>query len=123
MPSRHKVTKTLRSTKRGFGGPSCPGVLVADFSEHATPSRPGESSTMKNRVSRFVVILAIIHLCLPSISSSQPESLGIFERQDDIGKVNKPGSATYDAEKQEYTIKGSGANSKRAFEQVLYARR
>ena len=41
---------------------------------------------------------------------SQPESLGIFESQSDIGKVNKPGSATYDSEKQEYAIQGSGAN-------------
>jgi TolB protein len=65
---------------------------------------------MKNRMSSFVVILAIINLFIPSISFSQPKSLGIFERQNDIGKVNKPGSATYDAEKQEYTIKGSGAN-------------
>jgi TolB protein len=65
---------------------------------------------MKNRISIFVLILAIISLCIPSISFSQPESLGIFERQDDIGKVTKPGSATYDADKQEYTIKGSGAN-------------
>lgn len=65
---------------------------------------------MKNRISSFVVILAIINLFIPSISFSQPKSLGIFERQNDIGKVNKPGSATYDAEKQEYTIKGSGAN-------------
>jgi hypothetical protein len=65
---------------------------------------------MKNRPSSLVVILAIINLSIPSISFSQSESLGIFEGQDDIGKVNKPGSATYDAEKQEYTIKGSGAN-------------
>jgi tricorn protease-like protein len=65
---------------------------------------------MKNRVSNFVVILAIINPGIPSISSCQPEPLGIFELQQDIGKVNNAGSATYDAEKQQYTIKGSGAN-------------
>src|SRR5260370_22480040 len=65
---------------------------------------------MKSSPSSLVVILAIINLSIPSMSFSQPESLGIFERQNDIGNVNKPGSATYDAEKQEYTIKGSGAN-------------
>jgi hypothetical protein len=65
---------------------------------------------MKNRVSSLVVILAITDLLVPSISFSQPEPLGIFERQNDIGKVSKPGSATYDADKQEYTIKGSRAN-------------
>ena len=65
---------------------------------------------MKNRLSSFVVILAIINLGISSASFPQPESLGIFEGQSDIGKVNKPGSAIYDAEKQEYTIEGSGAN-------------
>ena len=63
---------------------------------------------MKNRISALVVIVSIV--CIPTISFSQTKFLGIFESQNDIGKVNKPGSATYDAEKQEYTIKGSGAN-------------
>ena len=66
---------------------------------------------MTNRISIVIVLLgATNNLFIPSISFSQPESLGIFERHNDIGQVNKPGSATYDAEKQEYTIKGSGAN-------------
>jgi Tol biopolymer transport system component len=34
----------------------------------------------------------------------------VFERQNDIGDVTRSGSATYDAERQEYTISGSGAN-------------
>ena len=66
---------------------------------------------MRNRISSFVVILAIMGLFIPPISSfPQPEPLGIFERQNDVGKVDNPGSATYDPENQEYTIKGSGAN-------------
>lgn len=65
---------------------------------------------MKDRISSFVVILATINLFTPSISFTQPESLGIFELQQDIGNVNKRGSATYDAERQQYTITGSGAN-------------
>jgi TolB protein len=64
---------------------------------------------MKNRISVVLVILAI-NLSLPSLSFPQPENLGIFDRQNDIGKVNKPGSKTYDARNQEYTIKGFGAN-------------
>lgn len=40
----------------------------------------------------------------------QNDSLGAFEQHGDIGGVLKPGSVTYDAEKQEYTITGSGAN-------------
>src|SRR6266446_3495271 len=65
---------------------------------------------MKNRFSSLVVILAITNLLILSTSFSQSEPLGIFERHNDVGNVYKPGSATYDAEKQEYTIKGSGAN-------------
>jgi len=36
--------------------------------------------------------------------------LGIFAGDADIGKVKNPGSARYDAEKQEYALAGSGAN-------------
>src|SRR5215217_918363 len=65
---------------------------------------------MKNGISSFIVILALISLFIPSTSFPQPNLVGIFERQSDIGQVDKPGSATYDAEKQEYTIQGSGTN-------------
>ncbi len=65
---------------------------------------------MKDRVFSVVGLLALLTLIIPSISSSQTKSLGQFDRQDDIGKVNKPGSAIYDPEKQEYTITGAGAN-------------
>ena len=65
---------------------------------------------MKNRNSSLGVILATLSLLVPSLSSPQPETLGIFDRQDDIGNGTKPGSATYDAETEQYTITGSGAN-------------
>lgn len=65
---------------------------------------------MKKRISCFVLLLAIVSLFIPPVSFPQPEPLGIFERQDDIGKPDKPGSATYDAANQEYTIQGAGAN-------------
>lgn len=65
---------------------------------------------MKNLISGFAVILALIDFFIPSISFSQPEALGVFERQNDIGEVTRSGSATYDAERQEYAINGSGAN-------------
>jgi hypothetical protein len=41
---------------------------------------------------------------------SQQTPLGLFEGQADIGQIKNPGSTTYDAEKQEYTIAGSGMN-------------
>ena len=66
---------------------------------------------MRITVSSVVgMVIALNGLLLPSISISQPGSLGSFESNGDIGKVNSTGSATYDAEKQEYIIQGSGAN-------------
>ena len=65
---------------------------------------------MKNRPSSLVVSLALISCFIPTISFPQTAPVGIFDRHNDIGKVSKAGSATYDAEKQEYTILGSGAN-------------
>ena len=43
-------------------------------------------------------------------SNSQQPPLGVFDSQADVGQVKNPGSATYDAGRQEYTITGSGAN-------------
>jgi len=65
---------------------------------------------MKKRIIYGLLILALGEGFIPSVSFSEADSLGIFERQNDIGKVDKPGSANYDAEKQEYTIDGAGAN-------------
>jgi TolB protein len=68
---------------------------------------------MKNRPSNFLpafvsLILLLSFLIIPAFSQQKP--VGEFDGQTDIGKVNKPGSATYDAEKLQYTIAGSGAN-------------
>src|SRR5258706_13057935 len=66
---------------------------------------------MKNR--NPIPVLATVALCcsLTSISVfSQQNSLGAFAGQTDVGKPSKLGTATYDSEKQEYTVEGSGAN-------------
>jgi TolB protein len=55
------------------------------------------------RVCSLVILLTLS-------SFAQQKDLGVFEGQSDIGQVIKPGQATYDAKKQEYTITGSGAN-------------
>ena len=66
---------------------------------------------MRNTISSIaVLVVTLTGLFSPSRSFSQPESLGLFESQGDIGKVIKPGSATYDLDKQEFIIRGSGAN-------------
>src|SRR5205807_7199777 len=43
-------------------------------------------------------------------SSSQGHTLGLLEGETDVGTVNLPGSTTYDADQQTYTIAGGGAN-------------
>ena len=43
-------------------------------------------------------------------SHSQQPTLGVFDSQADVGAVKNPGSASYDAARQEYTITGSGTN-------------
>jgi TolB protein len=67
-----------------------------------------ENST-PNLLSVFAATIVLIaSQTIPSLS--QQKSLDLFEGQTDVGKVEKPGSARYDPEKEEYTISGSGAN-------------
>src|SRR3984893_14007051 len=57
----------------------------------------------------FLTFTSCVALAAMSSHSQQP-SLGIFESHSDVGQVKNPGSATYDAGRQEYIITGSGAN-------------
>src|SRR5471032_2376369 len=58
---------------------------------------------------RSLLLLALFTAsAMPSQAQQQP--LGIFEGQTDVGKVSRPGSTSYDAATQRYTIAGSGAN-------------
>ena len=64
-------------------------------------------------LSGLVLLASISAVAITSSSArpcSQPSGLGLFDAQTDIGKIEKPGSAIYDSEKQEYTIEGSGSN-------------
>src|SRR5829696_1570872 len=65
---------------------------------------------MRNRIYKFIIALAAVVSFIPSTSSAQSKPPGMFDGQTDVGQVNKPGSVTYDAEKQAYTISGSGTN-------------
>jgi TolB protein len=54
---------------------------------------------------------SLVWLALPAVSSAAPpDLLGLFDGQQDIGQVLKPGSAAYDSAKPEYLISGSGTN-------------
>lgn len=68
---------------------------------------------MKAQLRNFWTIFSTVILLASSLTVpafSQQEPLGLFEGHTDVGQVLNPGSATYDAEKQEYTIAGSGTN-------------
>src|SRR6266700_1896722 len=57
-------------------------------------------------LSTLTVSLAVVAARAPVPQSS----LGVFQGETDVGQVTKPGSATYDAGRDQYTIAGSGAN-------------
>ncbi len=57
-----------------------------------------------------VVAVVTLYLSLSNPSYSQQELLGVFDGQTDVGNPGKSGAATYDAEKQQYTIEGAGTN-------------
>src|SRR5260370_12503036 len=68
---------------------------------------------MKNRILQSLgVVVVITFLIVSTATHSAPRQkpLGLFEGQSDVGKVNQPGSAVYDGEKEEYTVAGSGTN-------------
>jgi TolB protein len=68
---------------------------------------------MKKRLFQPLKAVAIITLLMFSAathSSPRQKPLGLFEGQTDVGKVNQPGSGTYDDAKGEYTVAGSGTN-------------
>ncbi|HWT00307.1 MAG TPA: hypothetical protein VN256_08675 [Pyrinomonadaceae bacterium] len=55
--------------------------------------------------------LVVVLMTLTAASSvAQRKSLGAFDGQTDVGGVMKPGSAVYDAAKDEYAVAGSGTN-------------
>jgi Tol biopolymer transport system component len=68
---------------------------------------------MKNnspRILKAVLIITLSIISTTTLSAPQQKPLGLFEGQSDVGKVNQPGSAVYDDDKDEYTVAGSGSN-------------
>ena len=56
--------------------------------------------------------MAHFRVCAPflELCSASAAQLGIFQGQGDVGTVLHPGSASYDAARQSYTVTGSGDN-------------
>jgi TolB protein len=57
------------------------------------------------------IFLPLFGILLPAGFLASPDSsLGIFEKNGDIGDVRKPGSVEYDAARRSYTVAGGGEN-------------
>ena len=66
---------------------------------------------MTVRFPSFCGILSpVLSLALCAASVSAQRSVGIFDSQTDVGRGKRPGSASYDQQRQSYLIAGSGAN-------------
>ena len=68
---------------------------------------------MTNKTLQFIYLSFIILTMLqsnPLQAQSSDKQFGIFDGHSDIGKVEIPGSVKYNADKQTYTIEGSGTN-------------
>ena len=63
---------------------------------------------MNKKISHLFFLFCAVVLCSYKASAQTP--VGIFDGQDDIGKVKHAGTGTYDAKSQEYHLSGSGTN-------------
>src|SRR4051794_27496892 len=70
------------------------------------------------RIKRLTSITLLT--CASAYAQAASQSLGIFENQADVGSVQHPGSAEYNAETRSYTISGSGENMWAAKDEFHY---
>ena len=63
---------------------------------------------MKKILYLFLMVCAVTLLRQQALG--QENGPGIFDGQNDIGRVKHPGSGTYNGKEQEYTLSGSGTN-------------
>ena len=64
-----------------------------------------------NRVTHTFLLALCLGLQLPATSlRSQDSALGVFENQDDIGSVRRPGSVQYDPARRTWLVAGGGEN-------------
>jgi len=59
---------------------------------------------------RLLDLAFITALCGFCATAAQPQSLGLFDGQSDVGSVTPPGTAVYDPAAQTYTLTSAGAN-------------
>jgi TolB protein len=61
-------------------------------------------------MNRSLITLFSLLLIMLNTASAQSPKIGIFDTAVDVGKPKLAGSSTYDAAKQEYTLRGAGYN-------------
>jgi TolB protein len=71
----------------------------------------------------LVALLAASWVSPRAQSPAARQQLGAFSDQSDVGKVLHPGSATYDAARDEYTVSGSGTNMWLGADEFHFVRR
>jgi Tol biopolymer transport system component len=64
---------------------------------------------MIKKISHLFFLICAVMLFSQKLTA-QDTPLGIFDGQDDIGKVKHAGTGTYDSKSQEYRVSGSGTN-------------
>jgi TolB protein len=57
---------------------------------------------------RALIYASVAWIAIPCFATAA--SIGIFDGHSDVGAVKNPGTASYDAKTQEYSLSGSGAN-------------
>ena len=70
----------------------------------------GKSRLMNRMTTKITVFLILFIFIQTGSVHSQDLSIGLFEKNADIGDVGKPGSVEYDKDQKSYTITGGGEN-------------
>src|SRR6184192_3825935 len=58
----------------------------------------------------YCILNPLLSLAFLGNGGGAQRAIGIFETEIDVGRVARPGSASYDAQRQAYLIAGSGQN-------------
>ncbi len=69
--------------------------------------KPRDENVIR-RILLVMVMFLLVLLIQPA--SAQQKPLGIFSGQTDVGKVEAPGSVSYETAEQEYIVEGAGSN-------------
>ena len=64
----------------------------------------------KNPILILIAVTALLIVLPPSTAVLSQQTLGVFQGRSEVGSPVVTSRATYDSDKQEYTVEGSGTN-------------